>query len=309
MTRLKRSLALRKTPAQMYGCLAYRRTADPIPARDLRDIILAIAGMPAGYGVAVQILYMRMHSDKDRGVPVANDLVDAGYEVLRQISFTAMDDQQDFWTRELSKVCLTGERGAYAATEICNKLKTVVRTHTTHAQVHKCLLDGLFIVQPYATLDGLCGGDSGEFDCGLGILKDISRHQDALAAVPEAALLGWCDQHPLIRYPGLAQVVRIIAHADESPPRWTGLALRFLERAPDSAAVLGEFVRRFMPSSGWSGSLAAILESNAALLDQLDAYPTLREAVMQEKVRLRHWITRERDRETARARLSDKSFE
>jgi hypothetical protein len=64
-----------------------------------------------------------------------------------------------------------------------------------------------------------------------------------------------------------------------------------------------------MPLSGWTGSRAAILESNATLLDQLDEYPTLRDAVAQEKERLQEWIKEERGRETASDRARDERFE
>ena len=87
------------------------------------------------------------------------------------------------------------------------------------------------------------------------------------------------------------------------------MALRFLERAPDQVALLQQFVRQFMPSGGWNGSLAAILESNSTLLDQLDEYPTLSGAVAQEKKRLQEWIKGERVRETASDRKRDERFE
>ena len=87
------------------------------------------------------------------------------------------------------------------------------------------------------------------------------------------------------------------------------MALRFLERAHDPAAVLHQFVSQFVPSSGWSGSRASTLESSATLLDQLDGYPTLRDAVAQQKERLQEWIKEERGRETASDRVRDERFE
>ncbi len=82
-----------------------------------------------------------------------------------------------------------------------------------------------------------------------------------------------------------------------------------LERAPDPAVVLDQFILRFMPSSGWSGSLAAILESRAILLDQLEEFATLGAAVTQEKRRLLEWIAKERRSETAMDRQRDERFE
>ncbi|MBZ5678376.1 MAG: hypothetical protein LAP61_29415 [Acidobacteriia bacterium] len=309
IARLKRSLALGKTPAHMFTYLAYGRATDPIPPSDLKELVLTIAGIQGGDAVAIQILQMRLHSDKDRNEPIAQELVDAGRELLRQLSFATKNDQGDYRIGDIAKHCLTGDQGAAVATGICATLKAAVTTYETHAFYHDDLLDGLFSAQPCAALDGLCGGDREELDRGIQVLRGVGSRKQPLAVVPEATLLQWCDQDPWSRYPALACVITVIEQVKDKPPRWTSLALRFLERAPDPAAVLQQFVCQFRPSSGWRGSLAAILETNAALLDQLDEYPGLREAVVLEKERLQEWIKSERVRETASNRARDERFE
>ena len=86
-------------------------------------------------------------------------------------------------------------------------------------------------------------------------------------------------------------------------------SLRFLEHAPDPSAVLGEFVAQFTPSSGWSGSRAAILEANAALLDDLTGYPNLAGVAAQEKLKVQQSIEAQRRSETSFDRERDESFE
>jgi hypothetical protein len=309
VARLRRSLALGKTPVHMFRYLAYGRATDPIPPSDLKEIVLTIAGMEAGYDVAVEILCMRLHSSQDRKEPIAQEIVDAGCELLRQLNFATKNDREDYGIGAIAKDCLTGEQGAAVATALCAKLKAAVSTYKTHAFYHDDLLNGLFSAEPCAALDGLCGGDAEELDRGIRVLRDAGSRKHPLAAVPESELLRWCDQQPCSRYPALACVITIMEEVKDNPPRWTGLALRFLERAPEPAAVLEQFVRQFRPSSGWSGSLATILESNATLLDQLDQYPTLRGAVEQEKERVQEWIKVERGRETASDRGRDERFE
>ena len=85
--------------------------------------------MEAGYDVAVEILNMRLHSDKDRKEPIAQDLVDAGCELLRQLSFTNQNDRDDYRVGALAKDCLTGEQGAAVAKSLCARLKAAVATH------------------------------------------------------------------------------------------------------------------------------------------------------------------------------------
>lgn len=309
VARLKRSLAIGRTPAHMFRHLAFGRAADPIPPSDFKEIVLTIAGMPAGYDVAVEMLYMRLHSEKDRKEPIAQELVDTGRALLRQHSLASWNDREGYRIGTIAKDCLAGEQGAAVATALSATLKTAVATHKTHAFYHGDLLDGLFTVQPYATLDALCGGEAKELELGIRVLRDAGGRKNPLAAVPEAELLRWCDQVPQSRYPALASIIFVIEKVKDNSPRWTSVALRFLERAPDQVSVLQQFVRQFRPSGGWSGSLAAILESKSALLAQLDAYPALSDALAQEQKRLQEWIEGERGRETASDRERDERFE
>ncbi len=309
VARLKRSLALGKAPSDMFRHLAYGRATDPISPADFKEIVLMIAGLKGGHDTAIDILHMRLDSGKDHEERVTQELADAGCELLRQISFASKNDREDYRIGEIAKCCLAGDQGVSVATELCAKLKAAVASHKAHAFYHDDLLDGLFNAQPIATLDALCGGEAEQLNLGIKVLHDVRSRKFPLAAVPETELLEWCDREPRSRYIGLARVIPVIEQTKDNLPKWTNVALRFLERAPDPAAVLQQFVRQFMPSGGWRGSLAAILECNATLLDQLDEYPALFDAVANEKERLREWIDGERAQESKSDRERDERFE
>jgi hypothetical protein len=85
--------------------------------------------------------------------------------------------------------------------------------------------------------------------------------------------------------------------------------LRCVRNAPNPRVVLREFTSHFRPASGWRGSLATVLESNATLLSQLEAYPALKDAVAEEKAWVMKWIEEERRRETLWDRERDERFE
>ncbi|HTM35323.1 MAG TPA: hypothetical protein VL156_01130 [Terriglobales bacterium] len=310
VARLKRSLAFGKAPVEMYIYLAYGRATDPIPAADLRELVLTMAEMPSGHDVALEILQMRLHSDEQRKQGIAPELIDAGCELIRKLAFTKKNDREDYGLGDIARSCLKGAKGAAVTKEICRKLKSAVAKYETSAFYHGDLLHGLFGAQPTAALDGLCGGDVKELEQGIRILEDVGIRKHALAVVSDEDLVRWCDQEPQTRYPAIAQVITISQRtSDNVPPRWTSIALRFLEKAPNPGEILKQFVAQFTPSSGWSGSLAAILESNATLLDQLGAYPDLSVPVRQEKERLRQWIEDQKRRETASDRERDERFE
>jgi hypothetical protein len=310
VARLKRSVAVGRAPAVNYGYLAYWRAADPIPAPDLQELLLGIAALPSGSDVAIDVLQMRLHSDKDRKQDIAPELVDTGRELIQQIVFTKKNDREDYRLGKIGAACLTGEKGAAVVTGICERLKSAVAKYETSASNHDDLLVGLFTAQPAAALNGLCGGDQKALELGIRVLRDVGSRRHPLAVVSEEELLRWCDIEPRARYPAMANIITVSQRAGENaPPRWTSLALRFLEKAPDPSAILRVFTSHFMPAGGWSGSLSTILESNAVLLDQLGAYPALQGTVTEQKTEVRKWIEQERSRESMWNRERDERFE
>jgi hypothetical protein len=308
--RLERSLALGKAPIERYRRLAYGRAVDRLPAQDLKELVLSIAATPSGRDVATEILHMRLFSDEHDKKAIAPELIDAGCELMRQLAFTTTNAREDYRLGALAKTCLRGAKGSAIAREICQNFRLAVARHEMSVFPYDDLLDGLFNAQPIASLDGLCNGDAEELELGIRILQDVGASKCPLNAVPEEDLLSWCDLEPQTRYPAIADLITTYQRTSEkTPPRWTQIALRFLEKAPDPEGTLHRFVSQFRPSSGWSGSLPAILESNAALLDQLEAYPALSVIITQEKERLQKWIHDERCRLTAWGRETDERFE
>ena len=307
--RLKRSIAIGRVPAAMYGCLAYGRATDPVPPSDLKELILGIAALPSGQDIAIEVLQMRLYSDKERKQEIAPELIDAGRELLQEIVFTGRNDRGDYRLGEIGAVCLTGENGAAVVKGICQRFKSAVAKYETSASGNDDLLVSLFATQPTAALDGLCGGDQRALELGIRVLRDGGIRKHPLAVVSDEDLLRWCDIEPEVRYPAMADVITISERAGNKPPRWTSLALRFLEKAPDPGGILLIFTSHFRPAGGWSGSLSTILESNAILLDQLEAYPALREAVTEQKTQVRNWIEQERSRESLWNRQRDERFE
>ena len=83
-----------------------------------------------------------------------------------------------------------------------------------------------------------------------------------------------------------------------------------LERAPDPVAVARIFVKRFWPS-GWTGSLAVILEGRRKLFTNLEHSPDpeLAEFAIAEGRRLGSDIEAQRRWETEHAHKRDERFE
>ena len=97
---------------------------------------------------------------------------------------------------------------------------------------------------------------------------------------------------------------------DKAASQWSDIALKLLERAPDRMAVLREFTSRLRPS-GWSGSLATILEGRKALLAELENHADASVAKFATAVGtgLSTAIEKQRIWETDHDRTTDERFE
>jgi hypothetical protein len=309
--RVMRSLALGKAPISTYRFLSYGPGLDALAPADLRVLLSEIASKPDGIETATEVLSMRLHVEKDAQTERAHDILQAGSDLMKQVEFSRRHDiSEDHRLGSIVKACLSGEDGAGIAGELCRKLILSVSSFSTYSIGHDFVLEALFNTQPAATLDGLFAGGAKETTLGLRVVTDVRG--DALSAVPENVLFGWCDKEPERRYPLIAAAIAPIRSDNEkTPPRWTELALLLLQRAPDRVLVLKQFIGQFRPRSGWGGSLATILEANAKLLDEFDGYQdaSLVEFVQGEKVRLAQWIEDERRRETAEDRQRNERFE
>ena len=312
MIRLKRSLAGDKVPIWMFRHLAYGRFLDTISGADFKELILLIAAKPNGYDPALEILSMRLYSDNQDKQGNNPEVIEAGRELLRRLALPGRRQQDDYDLGEVVKVCLPGGSGMCIAQDIIRKLKYSISKHEAHASDKSLLVQSLIEVQPLPSLDALFAGSDTERRQGVQIIEEISvSHGNPLDAVKESDLFDWCDQDPETRYPTIAAVVSIFCRTDDKAPlQWTNLALHVLDRAPDRVAVLKQFVRRFRPRS-WSGSRAAIIESNTRLLRDLETYPDslVVEFIAHEEVRLRRDIEQEREWETQQDKASDERFE
>src|SRR5207245_1091023 len=148
--RIRRSLALGRTPIGRYEVLAWGGAPDQISAHDLKELVLAIASKPDGFNSALEILGMRLCSDDLKKQGHAPEIVDAGRELLRQLKFTKKTDRQNYCLEVIGKACLVGEEGAEVAREICRKLKDSVAKYETYSFNNGGLLAGLLGAQPAA---------------------------------------------------------------------------------------------------------------------------------------------------------------
>jgi hypothetical protein len=313
--RLHRALELGKAQITSYYSLAYGRVLDQVPGPEFRDLVLAIARRSGGCPVGLQIVTMRLHTDRsDKREPLP-EVREAGLLLLAAFEFHGKDNRTMREDRELGivvRASLAGEEGVPVSKALCRKLMVAAENYDASGYDYDDLVKGLLAVQPLAVLDELFSGDLKSQRASTRLLNDLLRfHKNVLDALPDDIVISWCDRDPMVRYPLAASVVLLFRRPkDGEPHEWTPIATKLLEKAPDPRRVLNETVNRLHPSS-WSGSLATKLEGRLKLLNTLPGAdsPALIAPAADAKSKLQAYIDAERAREREQDRARNNRFE
>lgn len=272
--RLKCSLRSGKAHAASFRSLGWSRATDVVSGDDLRNIVLLLAELEDGYGVAVDVLSMRFHLDKDQSRSYSPELVDAGRSLLASPVFNDSDNMHDYRMGKLVDICLVGEGGSVVARSLCERIEQGRSDSTFGAYRYPTLIQAIFRSQPKVALDVFFGDapKSQDSDLEIDSFESTSeRRKNALDAVPMEDIIRWCDENPSQRYARMSKAVTYLAISEvDGAVEWAPIAIKMLQRAPDPMIVFESFVERFSPSS-WSGSRAAIIEARLPLLDRLDS--------------------------------------
>ncbi|MEG6509975.1 hypothetical protein V6C03_13470 [Methyloligella sp. 2.7D] len=310
--RLERALQMKRAPVWKYGALAGGRTADQLAGSDLKRLLLLIADQVDGFDVALEILHMRFFSDRSEQREHAPELLEVGRELLQRFRFEKNDQRDQHKLAELVRTCLAGPVGVAIAGELAGRLKAAVAAFETYAFNNSGLLAALLSTHPHAVLDVLFDGGEGDRKARIGVFDHIDGYRSNPAnEISRETLIDWCDRDPNVRYPLVAGFVTFARHAEERGPLvWSEQAKALLANAPDFKRVLEVFIERFQPMS-WSGSRAALMETNARLLDDLDAEVPAEHVrfIKEAKRQLAQEIASERQHETERDYARDERFE
>ena len=300
--RLKHALREGKVPIWMYGNLAFGKTTDHLDGGSLKDLVLLIADQPDGFGVALEILYMRLYSDCSDGREHEPKLLEAGRELLCCITFKKDNDHGDYELAGVVRACLFTPDAGPVAAEIAVRLRQAVADCETHSWDNPNLLTALLEAQPMNVLEALFEGNEEDQQAGVCVFKQLDDSQNSPAgAIPCEVLIAWCEGGHEHRYSLVASIITFARSSEQGAPLvWSEQAKALLANASDFRSVLSVFIERFQPMS-WSGSRAALMEANARLLDSLESFvspdqiPFVAEAkasFAQEIMKQRHWETK-----------------
>jgi hypothetical protein len=315
LVRLHQTLERDSAPVTEFYCFAYGRGSDSIPPAEFKRLLLAIMNKPEGLPVALEILLMRFHSDRTDKRPSAPETIEAGKEFLRRYQFHRMDGRathEDYGLGLIIRGSLSDGGGKPIARRLCRDVVDGVSAYEVSAHDYGFTMGALVAVQPFEVLDELFSGDQQSQRKGIRLLDTLRQfRQSPMDGLADETIIDWCDRNPPVRYPLAAAIGLLFKRPKEKAPyEWTSLTSKLLSKAPDPVAVFDEIAARLYPRGGWSGSLAAKLETRLQLLEQLDlSRPELVRARETAKTNLQRQIDAERQRELDEHRAGGGRFE
>lgn len=311
VVRLLASLDLGIAPSGAYHPLVYGRVTDGLEPADFARLLQSIAAKEGGPRVAVEILHMRLHADREK--PSIDPIIrEVGRHLLATYPLGTPHGREDARLSELALVALSGKEGSKAADRLLRRLKVAVTRYHAHGYEYDDLVATIFKVQPRVALDFFLERQfrphQGRYARTL--LHTFDHMAKPITHAPDEDLLAWAADGSEDRYRRVAECIPIFVgkepDASDSADRWWPPALALLEAAPNRAEVLAEYDHHVHPRS-WSGSLAEIFERRRNALMALDSHsdPVVRDWSLRWQSELADRIPYERSRESRR----DQSFE
>lgn len=125
LRRLKLSLDVGIAPPHSYSYLSLGRVTDPLDPAGLAEFLQELASKEGGYGVAVDILHIRLHSARDEQKETGQEfplpLVACAKVLLTQCDFNG-SDRMDYELAELVRWNLGGKEGEQTARQVCKNI-------------------------------------------------------------------------------------------------------------------------------------------------------------------------------------------
>lgn len=311
--RLKQSLNNGLAPVWTYRYLAWGRSHENISDDNLCDLLRMVASKPDGLAIAVDILQMRLHGNKEKKCLCSRVITSLGQELLIQVNYDRehyRSEQIDYKLGQLAEACLAGEEATTSAMVICKKLAKALLEYKIYSIDFPRLLKNLAQQQPQAFLDNFLG----DIEYSIPRIACLFTNYDSpklLSHIEDKVIIDWCEINPSERYPKVAAFMVAYQHNEhKNCLEWTPLSLIIMNNASDVIAVLNALKIIFKPKS-WSGSRADIMKRSLVLILQLKTHqnPTISKWAHNEEKVFAEEIKQERQWEEQRNRTQDERFE
>ncbi|MEI9477276.1 MAG: hypothetical protein WCO26_11940 [Deltaproteobacteria bacterium] len=313
--RLHEALDTGKAKIHTFQYLAWGRLHESISDDDLADLLKKILSKEEGIGVAIEILKMRFHSPKEEFPGYSIKLIATARDVLSIYSFPGergRHNNMDYDLAQIARICLYGQEGTNAATEISQRLAGAITDNRIYGFDYPDLLNILARTQPFVFLNVFLGNESIKGYHRRRMFADyFEKRSNPLNQISDKDLISWCDKEPEDRYPLIAAAIEAFSESAETGGfAWKPIVYSIFEKAPNLDVVFEHLADAIRPTS-WSGSLADILQKRSVLFQSLYQHDNaeIRAWARGQHSALQETIKIERESEERHNRERNESFE
>lgn len=320
--RLLAAADLETVPIQTFYQLRYRTEWIEEYPDAFANLMGKIAQREGGESVAFEIMQGLIFARNQDKKSLSRLEKVIGRNLLLSATFDRENRQDSGRYAKVAASCLDEEKDGDVAASICDRLVNGINDYTIYVHNFGGLVGVLSEKFPREVLDGLVAraAESNEvpelFDG-----RRLAKLNPASKMNVEA-IFDWIGEEPKSRSLAVAHVLPIWRKPDGSipshnpfedysgPVEWTDMAMKLLSEAPDGPAVMEIMIDRFRPM-GWSGSLAAIMESRLPLFDILLEHedPDIMQAAKDCLARYNKSLAAQREWEAKDDRARDERFE
>lgn len=308
--------------AWTFAQISYGRVHEAICDEDLAELIEAIAKLPNGVAAVLQILEMRFFIEKDSDYRPSEQILSAGRRVIKILATMKKDEVRQLKSHGFDRVCnyCLGEDAPISeVSDIAKLVFDGIENFRLCSFELGVLISPLVKNFPELVLDCVfVGGDSEELRSYM-VFRDRSygTREPSLNEASIDRLLSWCggDQEKLDKLANMVCPYTTLEDGEtplENPSKvkLSDHMMAILDAVENKPKVVETIFSRTWPS-GWSGSLADILEVRGRALAGLSDYPSpdVKRIVTEKLKEIEQAIQKNRAREADENNSREQRFE
>ena len=314
VARLHRALDFDDTPLRQFEELVWHRPLDTFSETDLRGLMLRMLDRPDGAEIVLEGLALRLHVLEDDKRTLGSDLKRVG--LLASVALlrhdTNYDDMTDYRLAEVLAPCLDEAEFPQETGEVFEAYLERLRESYGYVGGLKKTVAVLAEKTPFRFLDDAFFDPALEDAHRRGIFREQHDERNSLSDVCVKVLLDWCRQGNFQeRLVMISEAVYPFAkELDDDETVLSEQARAILEATRDPSTVLRN-LSSFVRPSGWSGSLADIIEKRCQAFETLRRHDRsdIRVATAAQIAEIKRWEAQERQREQAMDWQREQRFE
>ena len=297
------------------------RIHEPICDDDLSELLGAINDLEGGIFVTIKILSMRFFTEKNSNYSPSNDLKLIGRLAISKLLSMHRDEisrRQSHGMDRVIEECCSEPATEKEIRNIVSLLCDGIETYRLYGFELENIIAHLVKTYPEYVLDRVFIDSENSENLVYLLFKDsLNRSRSALNLAPIERMLDWCNgnQDKIQKVAGAVSAYTSIDKKSQylENPKEVALSRHItslLDAAEDKVAIVETIFSRTFPS-GWSGSLADILEVRAKAFAELsnNDSPEVQEIVKAKLSLLNKSIRENRDHESDEYNQREQRFE